>query len=224
MKRAFALLSVILCCIFGGKGPAILSTFLTSFGIEFLFLGLKVNWGSSLIRVLVYGLSATLVASLVNSLKNNLANCQKQKQLVVSEIKDKKEILSVVSHDLKIPLTSVIMSASLLNRETNIKIFPLNAKKLINIILNSAKRMNRLIDDLLDSVRYESGKLSLNLKLHNLVEIINSSIDESNLTANQKRVNLVFDNPKNSVKISCDRERIIQVFSNIISNGVKFSQ
>jgi len=223
---SLALLSVIISCIYGGKGSAVVCTLMTAIGIELVFISSNsfyLHWGHSVIRVIVYGVVAVIVCGLVDSLKNNLVTCRLQKNLVISEIKEKEEILSVVSNDLKVPLSSVIMSASLFNREADSKNLPDNSAKLISVILNSANRMNSLIEDLLDSVKFDSGSFSLNLRSYNFIEVVSSSVDESQLIANKKRIEIIFENSKDALEVQCDPERCIQVISNIISNAVKFS-
>lgn len=223
---SIALLAVILSCIYGGKGPALISTLITSIGIEFLFnstYNISFNWKQSLARIVIYGATCILVESLVDSLKKSLLLCSSQKRLVQQEKQEKEEILSVVSHDLKSPLSSIILSISVLKRKVLENGIPEEMAKLVSTISNAAKRMSRLIEDLLDAVKLESHQLSLIIEKHSLIEVIEAAIEESKYSALSKKIQIKFLKSEHYLEVNCDRERLIQVMSNLLGNAIKFS-
>jgi signal transduction histidine kinase len=93
---------------------------------------------------------------------------------------------------------------------------------LVNI-KESSKRMNRLIEDLLDSVKFESGQVKLNKTKSEINTILKASIDESMKAAKVKSINLVLDVKEPYQSIECDSQRIIQVLNNLIGNAIKFA-
>jgi PAS domain S-box-containing protein len=142
-----------------------------------------------------------------------------------SSIRLREEILGIVSHDLKNPLSSVVMSNQLLE-DARQEMSPDDAALIhrpIEIIDRSTKQMDRLIEDLLDFARIESGTLSLKLALVSAEKLVRDGIELVRHHSDRKRIKIEVTGPPRSPLVSCDPQRITQVFYNLLGNAVKFS-
>jgi signal transduction histidine kinase len=129
--------------------------------------------------------------------------------------------MATVSHELRTPLNSILGWARLLNDG---QLDPSQQDRAVSTIIRSSENQNRLIEDLLDVARLISGKLELDIQQIELAELIDHSIDSLRLAAEIKNINIDFsDRPEDPCIIEGDRNRLVQVFSNLIENGIKFS-
>jgi signal transduction histidine kinase len=142
-----------------------------------------------------------------------------------SSIRLREEILAIVSHDLKNPLSSVVMSNQLLEdaRQEMSRDDAALVRRPIEIIDRSTKQMDRLIEDLLDFARIESGTLSLKLALIPAEKLVRDGIELIRHHSNRKRIKIEVTAPPQSPLVHCDPQRITQVFYNLLGNAVKFS-
>jgi len=131
------------------------------------------------------------------------------------------EFYSTVSHELRTPLTSIRGSLGLIEGGLLGEI-PEKARQFIEIAREESDRLIRLINDILDIRKIESGKLELTLDLCNVTELLKSSVRDLDSAAKEAevRVKQVFHD---DMTIACDRDRIMQVLVNLISNAIKFS-
>lgn len=131
------------------------------------------------------------------------------------------EVLGVVAHDLRNPLGTIVLQASLLQR-LEVELGP-RARKFGDAIERSAKRMNRLIQDLLDTTRLETGSLPIEPARVPAAQIV--LVSEASHRAlvdsgsHQLRVELAPELPD----IWGDRDRLFQVFENLLGNAIKFT-
>lgn len=132
----------------------------------------------------------------------------------------KDEFVSTVSHELRTPLTSIrgalgLLSAGILG-EINDK-----AANLLRIALSNSDRLVRLINDILDLERIQSGREPLAFRPIALSEIVRQAIDGMMPVADAAGVQLIHDT--NLVQLTADPDRLLQVVTNLLSNAVKFS-
>jgi len=132
----------------------------------------------------------------------------------------KDEFISTVSHELRTPLTSIrgalgLLSSGILG-EVNDK-----ATNLLRIALTNSDRLVRLINDILDLERIQSGKEPLAFRTVQLAQIIRQAIDGMAPVADAAGVQLIHDTTQ--VEIAADPDRLLQVLTNLLSNAVKFS-
>jgi PAS domain S-box len=132
----------------------------------------------------------------------------------------KKELLSMVSHDLRTPLTSVHSSLSLLGTGAYGKLND-SGMELIENSEAEVDRLIALIGDLLDIARMEAGKLDLNYDERNLTNVIENSVNAVKILADMKKVK--FKIPDEDFMVTIDGDRIVQVLVNLLSNALKFS-
>jgi len=134
--------------------------------------------------------------------------------------KYKQEMLAMVSHDLRSPLMSVQLSLAML-KAGKLGDLPADASKEAGIAEQNTSRLIKLINELLDIERLESGKFDLELKEGDLVEIVERAADSVEALAREKNVSI--NVPEESVSAIFDADRAMQVFTNVLSNAVKFS-
>ncbi|TAE22841.1 MAG: PAS domain S-box protein [Candidatus Kapaibacterium sp.] len=133
----------------------------------------------------------------------------------------KNEFVSQVSHELRTPLASIIGFAQTLLRSPQIA--PEKAQQFLTIILDDGRRLERLVEDLLDISRIESGKTTLitqNLDVNGLLDyalhIIAPEATSKNITLER-----TYEAPTRFLAL--DHDRMTQVFVNLLSNAVKFT-
>jgi signal transduction histidine kinase len=136
--------------------------------------------------------------------------------------RSREELLAIVAHDLRSPLTTMKMSAALMRR----KLPEQGAEQLVSrlgSIESAAQRMNHLIEDLLDLARFQAGTLVLHQQPHPARELLQEVHDSHVAQAAEKSVRLHLDVRQVNAQVVCDRERVLQVFSNLVGNAIKFT-
>jgi len=139
-------------------------------------------------------------------------------RLMVERMKD--EFISVVSHELRTPLTSIhgslgLLASGLLNAE------PETSQHLLQIAVDSTERLVRLINDILDIERIESGESTMVKQACDTAELITQALDVIQPLAKQSAVTVLVAIV--SAKLWADSNRIIQILTNLLSNAIKFS-
>ena len=134
----------------------------------------------------------------------------------------RKEMVQMVTHDLRSPLTSLGVVYAMLQDN---KLGQLNAQghKLLTAAQNNSGRMLRLINDLLDIEKLEAGMVQLIKAPTNLSALFDQSLDSVSSLANQKQIMLFNNAAGTSFIATVDPHRIVQVLVNLLSNAIKFS-
>ena len=132
----------------------------------------------------------------------------------------KNEFIAVVSHELRTPLTSIhgslgMLASGLLDDR------PEKAKRLVEIAAHSTKRLVRLINDILDIERIESGKVKMVGEICQVADLIATAIDTVQPLADNAGVLLKITTIAASIYV--DPDRIVQTLTNLLSNAIKFS-
>jgi len=135
----------------------------------------------------------------------------------------KHEFVSVVSHELRTPLTSISGSLELIRSGVAGQVDD-NAATLIGIACRNSQRLVRLINDILDVEKIQSHKMHYNLESIDLKTVLQQSIDEMTGYSDEFGVHLVKVDGDEPVTVTADRDRLLQVMANLISNGVKVSK
>lgn len=134
----------------------------------------------------------------------------------------KTEFVSTVSHELRTPLTSIRGSLGLISGGVAGEL-PAAVKNLVGIAQSNCERLIRLINDILDSEKIESGKLRLDLQVVDLRQLVQQALIANEGFATQHRVELVMRAPDDVLQVRIDADRMTQVLTNLLSNSVKFS-
>lgn len=131
------------------------------------------------------------------------------------------EMLGIVAHDLRSPLSTIIMQASLLRR---LAMEPANpCRKAAEVIARNATRMSRLIQDLLDVTRIEAGRLSVVQLSVSASEVLTDSVEAHQPLATAAALSLRLDDVQSLPKVWADRDRLVQILENLIGNAIKFT-
>jgi signal transduction histidine kinase len=134
----------------------------------------------------------------------------------------RENFMAIVSHDLRNPLTTILMTTDLLLRDVpNDR--RRRTRKHAETVQRSAARMDRLIRDLLDFASVEDGRLIIDRKPHAARDLAREAIDAQEGQAAAKGLRLTLHCPPGELAILCDRERLQQVFANLIDNAMKFT-
>jgi signal transduction histidine kinase len=131
-------------------------------------------------------------------------------------IRIRDDVLAIVSHDLRSPLATILLRAQAIQRHPDLD-------HIAQAIMRSARRMNRLIGDLLDASAINAGKLTLDVRDHDVRELVHEACEMFRAQAEQSSICLEEVPPETTGRVHCDRDRMLQVFSNLISNALKFT-
>ncbi len=125
----------------------------------------------------------------------------------------------IASHDLKSPLRTISNFGQLLQKNYGSKMGP-EADQFINFIVTGAQHMNEVISDLLEYSRVGSkNKDFTTVKIIDIIDLVKFNLAES---INETNADIVIDNPK--LELKANRSSMLQLFQNLIGNGIKFSE
>jgi signal transduction histidine kinase len=131
----------------------------------------------------------------------------------------REEMLSVVSHDLRNPLNVITVGVASLRRGV-----PDDRRAtFLEKIRRAADRMNRLIEDLLDVTRLDSGSIALDRDGQAAAALVSETLEALRPLAEEKQIHLVHEVPEGTPAVHADRDRMLQVFGNIVGNAIKFT-
>jgi len=132
----------------------------------------------------------------------------------------KQEVIAVVSHDLRAPLTSLGLTLNVLSEGG---LGPLSEKALNRVTRAEASvaQLVSIINDLIDIEKFESGVISMDYKIYEGTELTEEAIAAVEESAAARGIRIESSN--NLVKVVCDGQRIVRVLTNLLSNAIKFS-
>lgn len=136
----------------------------------------------------------------------------------VERMKD--EFVSVVSHELRTPLTSIHGSLGMLASGL-LKAQPEKAQRLLQIAVESTERLVRLINDILDIERIESGKVKMEKQTCDAADLIGQAVEVMQPMADKAKIALSVTTVWATLR--ADPDRIVQTLTNLLSNAIKFS-
>jgi PAS domain S-box-containing protein len=135
----------------------------------------------------------------------------------------RENLLAVVSHDLRNPLSAIATTAAVLAKADPAREPPSRIARAAANILRAAQRMDRLIVDLLDLAKIESGRLIIEVRAHDAASLVKESIEILAPVASRKGLVMTVEAPTPELRVFCDRERVLQVLSNLLGNALKFT-
>jgi PAS domain S-box-containing protein len=134
----------------------------------------------------------------------------------------KNEFISVVSHELRTPLTSIRGSLGLIAGGAT-GVLPEKAKSMIDVAVRSTDRLVRLINDILDIEKIESGKMKFVLKPLEIESVVEQAIESTRAYGERLGIPFVLGSRLPGARIYADLDRLIQVLANLLSNAAKYS-
>jgi signal transduction histidine kinase len=132
----------------------------------------------------------------------------------------KNEFISTVTHELRTPLTAVRSISEILH--ANPQLPEDQHRQMTGIIIKESERLTRLINQVLDFQRLETGKMAWQMQPVDLREICQEALTAVRPLMEEKRVDLSLDLPNQATVVQGDRDRLVQVVLNLLSNAVKF--
>ena len=150
-----------------------------------------------------------------------VANAQLVEALKVAN-QAKSDFVSFVSHELKIPMTSIRGYTDLL---LSGNFGPINEAQtsFLDTILNNVNRMNRLVTDLTDVSRLESGQMHLETQPTQLADVIQEVSSATRAQIEAKQQTLLITVPEDLPRVWADRNRLVQILTNLVSNAYKYT-
>jgi signal transduction histidine kinase len=143
-------------------------------------------------------------------------------------IRIRDEFLSIASHELKTPLTSVLLSLQLilrrLQKTTSKSLASVEILKAVEVSIEQSKRMSRLINDLLDVSLTTSEYFNIDVTPVDLTSLIEDAYSRFDILLSNKKIKLIINENHKHIVGYWDRIRIEQVITNLISNAIKYGK
>jgi len=166
--------------------------------------------------------AAALVVWLI--LRNNALRRDHRRMLVRMKEVDqmKKNFISHVSHELKAPLASMQETTHLILERIP---GPLTEKqqRLLELNLQSGKRLAQMIGNILDLSRLEAGIVEYEMQKADIAELMHGVVIEVSNQARDKSLRLLIDIQREPLTVECDPNRMVQLFTNLLENALRFS-
>ena len=229
---------------YGGPGPAALATGLSLLLIDLNFFdpraSLRIDRIEAL-EIIAFVIVAATITTTMEALHHALAlaesratalkklneevgrsyDAEREKRHVAELLAQaREEVLGVVAHDLRNPLNTIITSTDLLLQEN---LEPARQTELLGIALRTGRQMNRLIGDLLDTVRMHAGKFTLDVEDVGVASIFRQAEETFRPIAEKRGIYLEAVPPENGVAVRADPFRVSQIVGNIVGNALKFT-
>ena len=168
-----------------------------------------------------YSNSKSTVSSYVSIFETFWKQTELYEKLKVHD-KMQKEFINVAAHELRTPVQPILgLSEVLLYKKGNIEDY----FDLITAINRNAKRLQHLMEDILDVTRIESHTLLLHKEEVDVCEKISNVIDDLKDQINDRgKLRIVFHQPKNPIFVRADKTRLYQVIANLLNNAIKFTK
>ncbi len=134
----------------------------------------------------------------------------------------KNEFISTVSHELRTPLTSISGSLGML-ASGKLGDLPDRMRALVDIAYNNSRRLNTLVNDLLDMEKIAAGKMHLNMQPLDLLMLVKQAMEANHAYGLEHGSHFRLVEAADAVTVSADTDRLLQVLANLLSNAAKFS-
>jgi len=149
---------------------------------------------------------------------------RKEMEEKVKEVMEvKSEFISMVSHELRTPLTSIKEGVSIILDGILGKVSD-EQKDFLNVVKKNADRLARLIDNVLDFQKLEAGKVKFDMRKNNMNEVVKESCRAMSTLVDGKGLKCTFKPDDKLPMVKFDRDKILQVLTNFLSNAIKFTE
>jgi signal transduction histidine kinase len=135
----------------------------------------------------------------------------------------KSEFTSVVSHELRIPLSAIKEGIGIV-MDGSAGAVSNEQKEFLNTAKRNVDRLSRLINDVLDYQKLDAGKMDYDMKENDVNDLIQEVIATMRPLAEKKNLDFASDLARDLPKVHCDRDRITQVLNNLVNNAIKFTE
>jgi methyl-accepting chemotaxis protein len=173
------------------------------------------------------GAMTTSMKAMQESLENMIRKIEDNSSNKIKEtLKIQDEIFANVSHELKTPLNVIFSANQLIELYLKNSLLEDNKEKIfknINIIKQNCYRFIKLINNIVDISKMNSGFFRVNLSNENIVDVTENIVQSISEYINGKDINIIFDTNTEEKIIACDPEKIERIILNLISNAIKFT-
>ncbi|MEG2291219.1 MAG: HAMP domain-containing sensor histidine kinase [Clostridium sp.] len=172
-------------------------------------------------------LSMLLLIWLIYNLTYHKRNSKRNKLLYIESQKSEKiktEFISNVSHELRTPLNIILSTCSLLTLKINNSTLDTDyLKDKLGYIDQNSNRLLRLVNNILDVTRIDSGFMMPHFKMENIVEVIEDTVLSVVDFAKSHNIEIIFDTEKEEIITAIDQVKIERALLNLLSNAIKFT-
>ena len=162
------------------------------------------------------------LAIMSQELKNSNLSLQKANDQLRQNDKLQKEFINMAAHELRTPIQPILGLTDVLLD----KVSDPHQSQLLEVIMRNARRLQRLSGDILDVSKIESSSLKLSktpMELNEVIQTVINDFDNGSKLERNKNVKIFFQ-PKDSIIVYIDKDRIFQVLSNLLNNALKFTK
>lgn len=128
----------------------------------------------------------------------------------------------ILAHELKTPIQPILGFSEMI--QNNNRLNPEQKNDLLKIISRNARKLDIMTNNILDYARMENNNFKLNYEKLDLVNVLQELISDYSIQINQKKIQIKLSFVKKPIIINADRIRIVEVFDNLISNAIKFTE
>lgn len=153
----------------------------------------------------------------------DISKAKKTEELLQQSLKLRTEFMNMVSHELRTPLSAINESISLAEEELP-EIVKRRTDRYLDVARRNIDRLLRLINDMLDIEKLESGRMRFDIQQNNIEDLAVECYQTMLPLAKHKNLDIILDIEKQLPKISFDRDKITQVACNLVHNAVKFTE
>lgn len=172
----------------------------------------------------IIGLNRQIVEFLIIAI--DISDEVRAKQNMEEVLKLQEELFTNVAHELKTPLNVIFSTDQLIEYYLKNNLLVLKKDKVangINVIKQNCYRLTKLINNIVDLSKLESGFLKLNLSNENIVQVTEDIVQSVSDYINERRLNIIFDTNTEEKIISCDCDKVERIILNLLSNAIKFT-
>lgn len=138
-------------------------------------------------------------------------------------VQTREDFLAIVSHDLRNPLSVILLKSGFLKMDLAESASDPRFLKDVEAIARAGRSMERLIRDLFDLSSIEAGRLNVDRRMCIVLELLQETMEAHRPLMGERTFKLESGLIQDNLVVSCDRDRILQVFSNLIGNATKFT-
>jgi signal transduction histidine kinase len=215
--------AVMVATWFGGRGPGFVATLLCVLGVDYFWAKPTMSFShksaADVLGLLAFIALGLFVSHLHATVREQRERARIETARAEQERRAREELMTIVAHDLRNPLHTILMTSTLLRTKSS---DPALFATTLGLIERSVSRMDHLIQDLLVRAKIEAGELRLASAPAHPTELLSEAVDTA-LPLAQARGIEVRQEGGRAAWVTCDRERVLQVLANLLGNALKFT-